>query len=286
MPGSHQHDAGCRESSERIAPDKHIVFELKDKKLQALDEGAITSMKPDDLINAENCVLVALTIYRLEGISAAACRFYAECTAHLWWYQSELSIPDEDERIEQDEWKEKGLKVPRLFFENAVSTLDSVIEPFVMLDTQGVCHMERRVRGDFHASLELAHFPYDVQMITVTLRINSKLDKKLKRYMAFNNRLVESKVQGEDDKRPYLTPNMKCAAAAMEWHTYKTAATIGLDSSNAPRMQYQAHVFVRPRRASTRAHNGRAPNATCTQLCCLSICTHLLRFGGRVVIIP
>jgi hypothetical protein len=49
---------------------------------------------------------------------------------------------------------------------------------------QGLVLYEHRVRGTFNEVFELAHFPYDVQALTVQLRVNSRKDFDMKRYFA------------------------------------------------------------------------------------------------------
>jgi hypothetical protein len=219
-------------------------------------------LTPNDLqeVGNTNAVLVALTIYQLEGLVPAESKFYAECCAHLWWLEPEPESKAETEaraelkrkaaesedktcHLEKAEWDQFKLHVPTLYFENARGTLENVCEPFVLFDgNNNTCHMERRVRGEFHEYFELHNFPFDVQACAITLRINSKADIKLKRYMAKN-----AAYSSNGAVQPYLLPNMKCLVSEAEWHTYEPVCRIGSDSANKPRMQYQAHAIIRRR---------------------------------------
>ena len=110
---------------------------------------ATDEIEPQDLKEPayKSAVLVALTVYRVEGINAAESKFYAECLAHLWWHEpggsdnEQLGNAVKEIEIEKDGWGKLEC-VPKLYFENARGEHTTVDEPLIKYDPKHqTCHM-------------------------------------------------------------------------------------------------------------------------------------------------
>jgi hypothetical protein len=146
----------------------------------------------------EKAVLVGMTFYSLYDVNPQAQCFSAELTVKLWWWESpEKNADVYDWKKEQDDTKkfppeefEKTFKVPKIFFSNGRELVDvDEIPPSCEVRKEwpvGAVGYERRVRGTFEELFELDFFPYDVQALTVQLRVNSKQDFSMNRYLALN----------------------------------------------------------------------------------------------------
>ena len=193
----------------------------------------------------EKAVLVGMTFYSLYDVNPQAQCFSAELTVKLWWWESPEKKADVyDWKKEQDDHKkfppeefEKTFKVPKIFFSNSRELVDlAEIPPSCEVRKEwpvGAVGYERRVRGTFEELFELDFFPYDVQALTVQLRVNSKEDFHMKRYLALN--------MGKQAHA--LIPQVKSEGRFSEWKRYEASALAGKYIQGKP-LLYEAHICL------------------------------------------
>lgn len=135
---------------------------------------------------------------------------------------------------------EKKVTVPRMHFENSLS-IENVIpeEGAVVLEMRpqhkkGIVHWERRIRGTFSEIFELQYFPFDVQALSIDIRIASLHDEIRERYVA--SRL------GKKGKRE--PPKILRDVVLAEWRVYKAA--VECSKSNQGGL-YRCHLTIRRR---------------------------------------
>ena len=75
-------------------PTSPLQDEVQASTTELASKAATDGIEPKNLKEPayQNAVLVALTVYRVEGINAAESKFYAECLAHLWWLESDNEL--------------------------------------------------------------------------------------------------------------------------------------------------------------------------------------------------
>ena len=229
-------------------------------------------MEIDKLPGKEGAVVVRMSCHKLNSIDPVGESFFADVTIHMYWW--EAGLVDESRSLTQDvveldeaRWKEDtkvrgtsesvpGAHVPVFFFENA-NALEQVRTPLVELRKNypaGVVHYESRLRARFSEIFELQLFPYDVQTVTIRVRINSQYDKARKRYFAYaspEDKFVKDQI-------------VKCKESLelSEWIMYEPASDLGFDSKGKP--QFCAHLVLR-RQHGFYTWNVIAMNgATCT----------------------
>ena len=187
----------------------------------------------------EKPVLVGMTFYSLYDINPQSQCFSAELTVKLWWWEN----PDKKAGVY--DWKEEKekkfppekFKVPKIFFSNSRELVDvAEIPPSCEVREEwpvGAVGYERRVRGTFEELFELDFFPYDVQALTVQLRVNSKEDFHMKRYLALN--------MGKQAHA--MIPQVKSEGRFSEWKRYEASALAGKYIQGKP-LLYEAHICL------------------------------------------
>jgi hypothetical protein len=211
----------------------------------------------------EKAVLVGMTFYSLYDVNPQAQCFSAELTVKLWWWESpEKNADVYDWKKEQDDTKkfppeefEKTFNVPKIFFSNGRELVDvDEIPPSCEVRKEwpvGAVGYERRVRGTFEELFELDFFPYDVQALTVQLRVNSKQDFSMNRYLALN--------MGK--KAHAMIPQVKGEGRFSEWKRYKASALAGKHDIQKRPLLYEAHICLwrRHRCKLSRLNHQRSP---------------------------
>ena len=192
----------------------------------------------------EKAVLVQCTIYGLYDIYPVRQCFSCELTVKMWWWEPKLaekSVTVDELMLEHDN---PDILIPALFYENALTTVDDVDGGASIKMRKewgpGVVGYERRVRSTFKDIFELAKFPYDVQSLTIQLRINSKSDTLRKRYIAFNDT--------KKGKKLFLRPQLKpIVFKQSEWQVFMPAVTLARDGrkETAPLVYYHVHLILR-----------------------------------------
>ena len=195
-------------------------------------------MELHDLPGDHRAVIVRLTCHKLQGIGPVNESFRADFAIHMYWFEpclveSSRSMEHEIEQVELSR-----VQVPVYFFENS-NSLEVVIQPVLEIRKKfplGVVHYEWRVRGEFSEIFELHLFPYDVQTLSVRLRINSQADKARGRYLAYTSAqdpLVDDAVVAYKKESLQLT----------EWFIYEAATDLTPDSKGKP--QFRVHFVLR-----------------------------------------
>ena len=95
---------------------------------------------------------------------------------------------------------------------------------------------ETRIRGTFTEVFELKYFPFDVQALTVDLRLASLTDNMLGRYVA-------ARVDKNGEPQTGL---IRESVVLNEWYIYKSASQCTTDRSGGLRL-YRCHVTIRRR---------------------------------------
>ena len=200
----------------------------------------------------EKAIMVGMTFYSVHDVDPQKQCFSAELNVKLWWWERDqkkwskeaLAVWKEDEKVrkyyDEDGIKKNSLKqfkVPTLEFSNHRDIVD-VGKPFCSVRKawpQGLVLYEHRVRGTFNEVFELAHFPYDVQALTVQLRVNSRKDFDMKRYFALN----------AEEEAHALRPRLQHNVKSCEWRLYKPSALAGkLDEATNHPLIYEAYICL------------------------------------------
>jgi hypothetical protein len=229
----------------------------------------------------EQAILVGMTFYSVHDVDPQKQCFSAELTVKLWWWEKDKEKWQEaladwkDDRVrrfyDEDGRKKNSLKqfkVPMLDFSNHRDIAD-VGKPFCEVRKPGekwppgLVLYEHRVRGTFNEVFELAHFPYDVQALTVQLRVKEKKDTGMGRYFALN---------AEKDSHA-LKPRLQHNVKSCEWRLYKPSALAGkYDETTEEFLIYEAYICL------WRRHECMSSRRTRDQLPCYCLATALPPF--------
>lgn len=171
-----------------------------------------------------------LVVYRVWSINPVGQSFDVEFALHLFWYEPEVKPTwvglDGIAMFEPDD-----VHLPTIIYENAlaIETVEGG-EAAIQGNSKnppGVIHWESRLRGTFFQELELTQFPFDVQALTMTMRI--KTDNQ-RRYF------------GVLKKESYFL--IKPEAEQMtDWNMYKPA--IHMTTTKAGKPICHAHLAIR-----------------------------------------
>jgi len=171
--------------------------EVKPKKVDSRREAM---WKLHDTDDAQQ-VLMSCTIYNFFSLDLVNSRFGAEIGVHMYWLEPHLTDIDEINRsvpggdkvkvLDAQDVSELRINVPELSFENmfkkdiSIATVMDVRPGSFPTGGQNgtIVHWEERVRATFYEEFELQKFPYDTQELSMVMRLNSKKDLNLGRYI-------------------------------------------------------------------------------------------------------
>jgi hypothetical protein len=204
----------------------------------------------------EKAVLFFITVHKVGQIDAISQTFGAELGLHLYWFEPGLvgtKLEREIEYIDPEEKHSDGkpkVLLPTLHYENSVADKATVSEISPELRKEfpaGVVHWEERARGTFTELFELETFPFDVQTLSISMRINSKLDSLRKRYACDLHEYVKGKcdpakypnVQYANDFAVHVKESVRMA----EWRIYKP--TVDLSGAKAKKKDKEGKVVPR-----------------------------------------
>lgn len=196
-------------------------------------------VKLEELPDNPTAVIIRLNVCKLCSIDPVQGCFFADFVVHMWWFEPSLVEKNQkDEKVVElsceDAQKDGQVAIPHILFDTALS-MESVEDATLVVRDffkPGVVHWEQRVRGTFVESFELHHFPYDVQLLTVPIRINSKRDDVLKRRTVLGH---------AEDKGVYGAVGLKSSATLSEWIIHPISAVAGLDD-RGKKPQYTIHI--------------------------------------------
>lgn len=252
-------DVYTPEQQARLGVDEHGYRE--DQVLQPLPpdqvQGHRLTFKDLETNQDEKAILVGMTFYSVHDVDPQKQCFSAELNVKLWWWEKDRkewpkkALADwKDDRVRRF-FDEDGLenslkrfKVPMLEFSNHREKED-VGKPFCEVRSpkspsgeawpSGLVLYEHRVRGTFNEVFELAHFPYDVQALTVQLRVNSRKDFDMDRYFALN----------AEEASHALKPRLQHNVKSCEWRLYKPSALAGkYDEATKRPLIYEAYICL------------------------------------------
>lgn len=185
--------------------------------------------------SSDSVAICKMTISSLGDVDMVAGLFTAEVTVHLWWFEPSLveRWGEADEQIVQIDPSE--LQVPAYRWQNLAAVPEPIIAPIAEIGKKfppGVVHYEERVRVTLRENYELNYFPYDVQLFSICLRINSKYDDKIGRVFA---------APGGGHESVSIKPQVRLA----EWVLHEPCVDISHDKRGKPR--FRTHLVARRR---------------------------------------
>jgi len=205
---------------------------LHEAALQKLQDALAQKAKDKD----DKGVIFRVTFHNLGSTDVIAQSFFADVNVHLEWYEPDLALLESTQPVGHFRHRpgaaapEEALSVitvPELFFENALE-FEALNEPILTLrtiDPPGIVRWEQRSRGTFCELFELPDFPYDMQLLSVSMRMNSIHDYTTKRY-------------GQQLFEPEIKPWIKLA----EWHIHEPRGVGGYDDKG--KGHFAAHAVV------------------------------------------
>jgi len=243
-------DVYTPEQQARPGVDEHRYREVLQPLPPDRVQGREFTFKDLETNQNEQAILVGMTFYSVHDVDPQKQCFSAELTVKLWWWEKDKEKWQEalddwkDDRVrrfyDEDGRKKNSLKqfkVPMLDFFNHRDIAD-VGKPFCEVRKawpSGLVLYEHRVRGTFNEVFELAHFPYDVQALTVQLRVKEKKDTGMGRYFALN---------AEKDSHA-LKPRLQHNVKSCEWRLYKPSALAGkYDETTEEFLIYEAYICL------------------------------------------
>ena len=187
-----------------------------------------------DLATADDgrAVLAKMTVHSITDIDQVGGTFSTDLTFHMWWLEPGLKSRWASLEADVVNISAEDCLVPKFHFENCVVMVPdgsrSAIIELRKASPAGVVHWERRMRFVLTEAYELAEFPFDVQVLSIPVRLNSKADDARRRHFAFID--YDRKV---DISRVDL----------IEWHIYEACGQVGHDRKG--KALFHAHVVLR-----------------------------------------
>ena len=189
----------------------------------------------------QSAVGIKLTVHGISNIDQVAGTFCVDVTLHMWWLESELKSRCAKLEADVVPISDKECLVPHFHFENSLSV--EPVEPdepeTIELRKEyppGLVHWERRMRCVLMEQFELADFPFDVQVLSIVIRSNSKADLAKGRYFVLLR--PDSAKKGSA-----VGVGLKPRVALTEWLIYRPNAEAAHDKYGKP--VFRAHLVVR-----------------------------------------
>jgi hypothetical protein len=189
----------------------------------------------------ESAVGIKLTVHGIRNIDQVAGTFCVDVTLHMWWLESKLKLRCAELKADVVPISSDACLVPHFHFENSVEPVQFDEPETIELRKNfppGIVHWERRMRCVLTERFELADFPFDVQVLSIVIRSNSKADLERRRYFVL--------LQPEPDsakKESAVGVELKPRVALTEWFIYSPNAEAGHDTKDKP--VFRAHLVVR-----------------------------------------
>ena len=189
----------------------------------------------------QSAVGIKLTVHGISNIDQVAGTFCTDVTLHMWWLESELKSRCAKLEADVVPISDKECLVPHFHFENSLSV--EPVEPdepeTIELRKKfppGLVHWERRMRCVLKERFELAEFPFDVQVLSIVIRSNSKADLARNRYFVLL-RPDSAKLASS------VGVALKPSVALTEWFIYRPNAEATNDKNSKP--NFRVHLVVR-----------------------------------------
>jgi|EP01047_Picozoa_sp_COSAG01_P041187 hypothetical protein len=118
------------------------------------------------------------------GVAQMRQSFYTDIGIHMSWMEPGLVSRERTGAVTELDPSDSAVHVPTIFISKRLEVAP-VNEPIVAMrakDPPGVVRWEQRFSGTLRQHFDMRYFPFDVQTLTVELRINSKYDDERKRY--------------------------------------------------------------------------------------------------------
>ena len=202
--------------------------------------GDTATMKAIAEKDDHSAVGIKLTVHGISNIDQVAGTFCVDVTLHMWWLETELKSRCAKLDADVVPITDQECLVPHFHFENSLSV--EPVEPdepeTIELRKKfppGMVHWERRMRCVLMEQFELAEFPFDVQVLSILIRSNSKADVARGRYFV----LLRPDRAGRGDVGVQLKPSV----ALTEWLIYRPNAETAYDKNRKP--LFRAHIVVR-----------------------------------------
>eukprot|EP00929_Paragymnodinium_shiwhaense_P091893 TRINITY_DN51776_c0_g1_i1.p1 TRINITY_DN51776_c0_g1~~TRINITY_DN51776_c0_g1_i1.p1 ORF type:complete len:532 (+),score=63.31 TRINITY_DN51776_c0_g1_i1:230-1597(+) len=173
---------------------------------------------------------MSMTIYGFYEMNFVNDRFGVEICTHMYWLEPCLTDMAQIDNLQggkirlldKNDIRNLKIEVPELSYENCVrkdtvvsTVIDIRPEQFPTATENGtIIHWEERIRATFHECFELKRFPYDMHHLNMVLRLKSKVDQNLGRYM---QPLAAISQRDDSDNSVVL----KKGVALPEWRIYR-----------------------------------------------------------------
>lgn len=194
--------------------------------------------------SSDSVTICKMTISSLGDVDMVAGLFTAEVTVHLFWFEPSLvercaAWDEMGEQVVQIDLSEVHL--PACSWENLAAVPEPIGVPIAEIRKKfppGVVHYEERVRLTLREHYELNYFPYDVQLFSICLRINSKYDEKIGRVFA-------AAAASEGHKPVSIKPQVRLA----EWALHETCVDVSHDKKGDKKgkPRFRVHLVARRR---------------------------------------
>lgn len=150
-------------------------------------------------------VHMSVTFLKIGEIDTLKEQYEADVLIKSRWREPSLDKKSTETEIQTIDWRKYWN--PKLFIENTIGDPREFIYRNVKYDMEGKATVieKKRIKGTFLENLELQHFPFDVQDLTVNVMSEREIDE----------------IELVDDEYDFHTVNGQSFVDEQEWRLYK-----------------------------------------------------------------